>query len=139
MQGRDIPRNPASRTLRQFAAGWLLFFLALAAWQAFHHAHPKQGVALAVLAIVGGVAGLVKPSALRWLFRGWLILAFPIGWLISLAVLFVVFFGVFTPLALLFRWRGRDALRLRRPANSEGGLWQPREAPLDRRSYLRQY
>jgi len=139
MQWSDLPTNPSHRALRQFAAGWLLFFLALAAWQGLHHAHPKLGMALAAIAVVGGVGGLLKPSAIRRLFRSWLMLAFPIGWLISQLVLLIVFYGVFTPLALLFRWRGRDALRLQRPARPEASLWQKKEAPLDRRRYLRQY
>lgn len=141
MKWTDIPKHPSSRTLRQFAIGWLLFFLSLAAWQGLRRAHPKLGIALATLAISGGVLGLVMPAALRGFFRGWLMLIFPIGWLISQVVLLIVFYGVFTPMALFLRWRGRDVLGLRRPANlkGSGSLWRPREAPLDRRSYLRQY
>ena len=139
MQWSDLPTNPSNRALRQFAAGWLLFFLALAAGQGLHHAHLKLGTTLAAIAVVGGVVGLLRPSAIRPLFRGCRMLAFPIGWLISQALLLIVFYGLFTPLALLFRWRGRDALRLRRPAHPEASLWQQKEAPLDRRRYLRQY
>jgi hypothetical protein len=125
--------------LRQFAAGWFLFFLAVAAWHGLHRGQTKLGLALAALAIVGGVLGLVRPSALRWAFCGWMMLAFPIGWLMSHVVLLILFYGAFTPVALFFRWRGRDPLHLRRPANAEASLWHRKNMPVDMKSYFRQY
>src|SRR5262245_17926166 len=139
MRWSDIPRNPGSRTLRQFAVGWLLFLLGLAAWHGLHRPRPVLGIVLAALALLGGAAGLLKPSLLRWVFRGWMMLAFPIGWLISQLVLLILFYGVFTPMALFLRLRGRDSLRLRRPPSADGSLWQRKDTPLDLQSYFRQY
>ncbi len=47
---------------------------------------------------------------MRWVYIGWMILAFPIGWTVSQVMLAVMFFGLFTPIGLVFRLIGRDPL-----------------------------
>ena len=87
-----------------------MFFLAFGAHQYLVRKHPSVGLALMALAVVIGVLGLIKPAAVRWLFVGWMVVAFPIGWVISLLMLLLMFYGIITPVALLFRMRGRDLL-----------------------------
>jgi hypothetical protein len=53
-------------------------------------------------------------------------------------MLFVMFYGVITPVALVFRLRGRDLLR-RRPEPGATTFWLPKDTPQDVRSYFRQY
>src|SRR6266576_617914 len=134
----DIPKNPTAKALRQFAAAWLVFFLAVAAHQYFKRGHHQLGIALGVCAIVIGFPGLVRPAAVRWIFVTWMVLAFPIGWLVSQVMLLLMFYGLITPVALIFRLRRRDNLRLSRPANPST-YWFPKQTPKDVRSYLRQY
>jgi hypothetical protein len=64
--------------------------------------------------------------------------AFPLGWLVSQLVLAILFYGVFTPLALVFRLIGRDALALKKPSG-EATFWRPKPTPSDPRRYFRQY
>src|ERR1043166_8790142 len=111
----DIPFRPTSNALRQFAALWLVIFLAVGAHQYFKLGHHTQGMVLGAVAVVVGTLGLIKPGAVRWIFVGWMVLAFPIGWLVSQIMLAVLFYLVLTPVAVLFRWRGRDVLA-RKPA-----------------------
>ena len=134
----DIPKNPTPKALRQFAAAWLVFFLAIGAHQYLKRGHHQLGIALGICAIVIGLLGLVRPAAVRWMFVTWMVLAFPIGWFVSQVMLLLMFYGIITPVALLFRLRGRDNLRLRRPANTST-YWFPKQTPKDVRSYLRQY
>jgi hypothetical protein len=134
----DLQLNPTPKTLRQFSAAWLVFFLAAAAQQYFRRGHPHVGLALAIAAISIGVLGLAKPAAVRWLFVASMFLAFPIGWIVSQMMLLLMFYLVVTPVALLLRIRGRDALR-RRPARNATSFWQPKETPEDVTSYFRQY
>jgi hypothetical protein len=138
MTWSEIPFRPATKALRQFAAGWLLFFLALGVHQYLVRHHPRAGLALIGLAVVIGAAGLVKPSLVRWIFVGWMVLAFPIGWIISEVMLLLMFYGVMTPAAVLFRVRGRDLLR-RKPEPGATTFWMPKPTPQDLRSYFRQY
>lgn len=138
MTWSDIPRNPTSKALRQFAAAWLIFFLALAAHRYLRKQQHEVGFILAALALFFGVLGLIKPAAVRWLFVTWMVLAFPIGWLISQLMLGVMFYGLITPIALLFRMKGRDLLA-RRPAPNRDSFWIPKNTPADVRTYFRQY
>jgi hypothetical protein len=138
MTWSDIPRSPTSRALRQFAAAWLVFFLAFGAHQYLVRGHHTVGVVVATLAVVFGGLGLARPAAVRWLFITWMVLAFPIGWAISQIMLAVMFYLLLTPVAILFRFQGRDPLA-RKPAPNRDSFWDPKPAPQDVRSYFRQY
>mgnify|MGYP001438334408 CR=1 FL=1 len=138
MTWSDIPFRPTSKALRQFAAAWLVFFLAFGAHQYLVRRHPMAGLVLMGFALVIGLPGLIKPAAVRWLFVGWMVVAFPIGWLISQLMLLIMFYGLITPVALFFRLRGRDLLR-RKPAPPGASYWLPKATPHDVRSYFRQY
>jgi hypothetical protein len=124
--------------LRQFAALWLVFFGGIAAWQGLARGRVGIALVLAILAVAVGVLGLARPQAVRPIFVGWMILAFPIGWTISLILLGLVYYGLFLPLGLVFRLLGRDALLLR-PRPSQTTYWTPRSSPADVRRYFRQF
>ncbi len=90
------------------------------------------------VALVVGLLGLAKPSAVRWIFVSWMVAAFPIGWLLSSLMLLLMFYGIITPVAVLCRLLGRDLLR-RRPDPHATTFWTPKQTPHDVRSYFRQY
>ena len=138
MKWSDIQFKPTARVLRQFAAAWLVFLLAWAAHQWLARGHHQTALVLGALAVVVGSAGLALPATIRWLYVGCMIAAFPIGWILSLVMLAVLFYAVITPVALLFRLRGRDALR-RAPAREAASYWTAKSQPEDVRRYFRQY
>ena len=138
MKWSDVPFQPTEKALRQFAIAWLVFFLSFGAHQYLARGHRPLGLAVGLLAVCVGGLGLVKPGALRWLFVSWMVLAFPIGWLMSQLILLMMFYVIITPVALLFRLRGRDLL-LRRPTPGLASFWRPKETPRDVQSYFRQY
>ena len=138
MTWSDIPFRPAPKTLRQFAGAWLVFFLALGAREYFRAGHQTLGIILGAAALLVGVCGLVRPGLVRWIFVGWMLLAFPIGWVLSQIMLSVLFYLVLTPVALVFRIRGRDLL-CRKAAPERASFWVPKKTPDDVRAYLRQY
>jgi hypothetical protein len=137
MKWFHLPLKPTPRVLRQFAAAWLVFFLAVAAQQMFLRNRVTAAAVLAAIALIG-LAGLWKPSAVRWLFVGATVAAFPIGWVMTQVVLAVMFYVVLTPLALVFRWRGRDELQLRRRPG-QTGFWITRCPERDVKRYLKQF
>ena len=137
MNWSDIPKHPTRRALRQFAAGLLVCFVVLGARQYFGRGHHALGMVLGTLGVVLGGLGLWRPVTLRWLFTGWMVLAFPVGWVVSQVMLAIMFYGVLTPVAVLFRLRGRDLLARRRA--SRPTLWTAKPPPRDVRSYFRQY
>jgi hypothetical protein len=132
-----LPIKPTSRVLRQFAAAWLVFFLLLGANQIWRRGHISAGITLAVVALIG-IAGLIKPNALRPLFIAASIVAFPIGWVVSQIMLAVMFYLVMTPIAFFWRARGRDLLQLRnKPDQSTFWIRRGPQPPPER--YLKQF
>jgi len=124
--------------LRQFSALWLAFFGGISAWQGLGKDRPMVALLLAVLAGSVGGLGLAWPRAVRPIFVGWMVLAFPIGWTVSLLLLGLVYFGLFVPTGLALRLTGRDAMG-RRPQPERTTYWTPRSAPTDLRQYFRQF
>lgn len=138
MQWSDVSWRPDRSTLRQFAGLWLVFFGGMAFWQAWARGRPALGAALGGLALLVGVAGLVRPEWVRLVYVGWMVLAFPIGWTVSQIMLLVMFFGLFAPIGLVFRLAGRDPLQ-RGPSARRASYWAPKPAPADLKSYFRQF
>jgi hypothetical protein len=138
MQWSDIPFHPRRKLLRQFAALWIAFFGGLALWQVVVRGHGAAGAVLGVLALTVGPIGLARPEWLRPVYVSWMVLAFPIGWTVSQVVLAVMFYGVFTPIGLLFRVRRRDLLeRTRRPGLPS--YWTPKPLATDPIRYYCQF
>lgn len=127
----------SDRTLRQFAGLWLLVVGGLAGWHGLVRDSHAVALGLGTLAILVGTLGLARPRAVGPLFTGLMLVTYPIGWLVSRILLVVLFYGMFTPVALLFRLIGRDALvRRRRPAGPT--YWAAKPEATDVRRYLRQ-
>ena len=75
---------------------------------------------------------------MRFIYVGWMVLAFPIGWTVSQVMLAIMFFGLFTPIGLVFRLIGRDPLQRTRPSGRES-YWEPKPTPADLRRYFKQF
>jgi hypothetical protein len=136
--------NPPERQLRQFGycalvglpliAWMLLGWKAPAAWT-----HSDQTF-LWCFAGVGGLffaLGLAWPAGLRPLFVVTSIVTIPIGMIVGEALLIVIYFMVFTPVALFFRLIGRDVLA-RRFDGAASTYWITRSQTIDPLQYYRQ-
>jgi len=144
----EVNWKPTRSDLRLFGLGGAVAMVIVAAWivlrrrmfgfeigpQAAHTA----GVALAVAS--GGVVVLAVawPRALRPVHLALTAVGFVVGGLVSYVLLAAVYFGLFTPIALVFRLLGRDAL-CRRFDRSAETYWQTREPTSDVRRYFRQF
>ena len=135
MKFSDIPRNPDSKTLRQFAAIWVIFFGAIGCWHL--NKGGEHGWYWIALAIAAGVPGLIWPKLLKPIFVTWMILAFPIGWVVSHIILASIFYLVFTPLGLILRATGHDALK--RKKTTTNSYWEPRTQQKNMGRYLKQF
>jgi hypothetical protein len=138
MQWSDIPFQPANKKLRHFAALWLVGFGVLACWYAFVRHNLPVGLFLGALALTVGPVGIARPGFIRPIFIGWMVAAFPVGWVISRMALGLAFYGVFTPIALAFKLCGRDVLdRSFQPEQQT--YWTPKPAPREVLSYFHQF
>jgi len=138
MRWQDIPFDPAPKMLRQFAGLCLLVFAALGTAEILLRNRPAVGLALLAAAFIIGPVGLWRPGWIRWLFVGWMILAFPIGWTVSQLVLIIIYYGIFSPIGILFRILGRDPLD-RTIDRSAESYWQPKTQPADPAQYFKQF
>ena len=138
MTWSDVTREPKPKVVRQFGAVCLLVFGGLGLWQVLGRGRPTPGWTLVAIGVGCLVLGWVAPRLFRWVYTAAMVVAFPIGFVVSQAMLAVLFFSVFLPIGLILRLRGWDAMaRRRRPAGV--GYWEPKVLPVQPARYLRQY
>jgi Saxitoxin biosynthesis operon protein SxtJ len=121
-----INKHPSRTMLRQFALLWLPLFGAFAGlmiWRRTGRITPAE-VVWVVTAVLAAIS-IASVQAARLVYLGLSYVTFPIGFVISYVALAIVYYLVMTPLALVMRASGRDALRLRDdPAVTS--YWMPR-------------
>jgi Gpi18-like mannosyltransferase len=133
-----IPWNPDRTTLRQFSEFGMFVLGMVLAPLALWRGQVTAAAALWTIAVALRLAGLVRPSWLKPLFVGLTVLTWPIGWAVSHAALAVTYYLVITPMALVFRLLGRDALQ-RRFDRQAASYWEPYNPDRGLKRYLRQY
>jgi hypothetical protein len=144
----EINWNPSRKTLRDFGLIGLIacpvlggIFYCFAHFGIFHRfAHLSDGACL-VIAAIGVILFTVSRLSLtltRWIFIGLTLMGAPIGFVVGVVVLGIVFFGLLTPVGLAFRLAGRDPLRLRRDP-SRTSNWQPHTQIHDLKRYFRPF
>lgn len=123
------------RTLRDF--GWLIAgALAIGGFWLSSRASEDVRPPLLVLGIIIlGIAWLC-PRLLYWPYRGWMALGGVLGFINTRIILALIYFLIFTPIAFVRRWRGKDDLQLRRRPDAESYLRKV-EGPLS--DYRRQF
>jgi hypothetical protein len=134
----SINWNPPTHQVRQFGLVAMVFCSALAGWVWYRHGLTPYVWSLAGIGLGLGLCGLFWPEALRYVNVALMVAVYPIGWIVSFLVLVIIYFGVFTLVATIFRFIGRDALQ-RRFDLAADTYWQPKAMPTDPRRYLRQY
>jgi len=80
---------------------------------------------------------LIKSDALLPLNKLWMRFGILLGMIVSPIVLGVIFFGLFTPIAMLMRRSGRDELRLK--FTQKTSHWISREEPIKSGSFKHQF
>lgn len=138
MRWSDIQFDPPRKVLRQFAGLWLLFFGGLALWEILGRGRMEFGWFLALVAVTIGPLGLFRPEWMRLIYVGWMVLAFPIGWTMSQIILLAMFFGLFTPIGLIFKLLGRDSLQRTRRSGLNS-YWEPKPVSTDLGRYFKQF
>jgi len=86
-------------------------------------------VVLALLHFICGVIGIlliifgiVFPEALKGIYKGWMGIAFTLGWLVSGILLILLFFFVLTPIGLIARLAGKEFLDIK-PKEEQNTYW----------------
>lgn len=142
-----IDWNPTARTLRQFGLIGVVAFAALAALAhyrlAVYAALPDGAVRPTVLSLLGcglycGVLAPLAPRGLKPLYLLMTLIGAPIGLVVSTVVMLTVYYLVITPVAVIFKIIGRDALN-RKFDPSAATYWIRRQPPENTKRYFRQF
>jgi len=91
-----------------------------------------------ILAVIVGVFGILAPSRVRPIYVGWMAIAWPIGYVVTHVLFGIIYFGLFTPIAILLRLIGRDALQ-RKFDKEEESYWIKRTVTSSPKSYFNQF
>ncbi|MGD2175201.1 MAG: hypothetical protein PVJ27_07345 [Candidatus Brocadiaceae bacterium] len=140
--------HPDRRQLRVFGLVCLAGFALIGAWIYTRHsflgigiapsAASRVALALWVVGLACGVLGAVGPGWLRPLYVGLTLVALPIGYAVSLVLLALLYYGLITPVGLVFRLVGRDPLE--RGFDEEADTyWVRRQDTADVTRYFRQF
>ncbi len=139
MTWSDVIRPPKPKVVQQFGILCLLVFGVSGLFLALGKGRTGLGYGLVGFGVFCAILGAVAPGIFRWFFTGSMLLAFPIGFVVSQVMLVFLFFVVFLAVGAFLRLTGRDAMvRKRQPAGG-GGYWQDKPTPSDPKRYLRQY
>ena len=143
----EINLRPPGKALRQFGFVALLAFGligGLIRWKQglfgldFGRAVEPVAYTLWALGAVSALLSLVAPRANRPLYVGVVVITYPIGFVVSHVLLGAIFFGLFTPLGLVFRLMRRDSLHRR--FEKEASTYWVRHRPVESvERYFRQF
>jgi hypothetical protein len=143
----SINLTPDARTLRHF--GFIALFgfglLALMAWKEWllfsfglgAAKIPLVGV-FSLLAALSGIFSIVWPRANLATYLGLTLIGYPIGFVLSYLIMGFFFYGMITPIGLVFRLMGRDSMQ-RRFFPQAKSYWADARPSRPEESYFKQF
>lgn len=129
----EINWKPSARELRIFSVA-LGCLLALIGFFSFR-ASAWLPLAMTLLIVV---FGLIAPAAIKPVYLGWMILLFPVRWIVSCLLIAVVYYLVITPIGLALRLLGHDLIG-RRFDSQATSYWKSERRTRRERDYFRQF
>ncbi|MCA8943816.1 MAG: hypothetical protein KDB80_14735 [Planctomycetes bacterium] len=133
--------NPPVSQLRQFGTIALFGFPLVGfmiSWKFLEDPmHPTFWVLLAV-GVVTFVLSKIDAKLIKPIFVGLMVVALPIGLVISFVLMGLIYYGMVTPIGVLFRLFGRDPLN-KTPDPDAKSYWHVRTKQPSPASYLKQY
>ena len=134
----EIPRDPSPRTLRWFGPLLGLVLSVVAGLLTLRHGFGTVPRVLLALAAGAAVLPTLIPALRRPLYLGWTYVFWPVGTVISIVLLGLVYFGVITPIGFLRRTLGRDPMQ--RGFDAEAATyWQPHGGRPDPERYFKTF
>lgn len=129
---------PSAAILAEFSEFGMFFLGMLAAPLALWRGHPALAGGLWLAAVALRLTGWFAPTRLAGVYRAAMAVSAPIGMVVSRIALALVYYLVFTPVALVFKLIGRDALARRFDRNAKT-YWEPYQPDRGPERYLRQF
>ena len=130
-----VDLNPGAVKVRQFGLLLIAFSLLAGGFWAWRGRAERGWIMVCAGAPLGALAAALPGSAGLWVYKVWMGVSYAIGSVLSPILLGLVYYGLVTPIALVMKLSGRDALRLRRPAADT--YWTPLAIPGDKSYFER--
>ena len=134
----EIKKIPLDRkALRNFGLLMACVLLLAGGWLWWKAAASGPWVlgAAALLALIG----LAVPAALKPFYKGWMILAVIMGWVMTRVVLTLVYYLVLTPIGFLGRIFGEQFLHLKKSGETTSYWIRRSGTPREKSDYERQF
>lgn len=133
----DNNQRSESRELRRFAITLFIalgIFGGLVLWRRGEIGLVFWGIGLGLFTV-----GLVRPKILGPVYRGWIAVAFLMGFVMTHFILALMYYLVFTPMGLVMRVLGRDPLRLEFDRNAKSYWIRRQPTEFIRERYEKMY
>jgi hypothetical protein len=107
--------SPIENTNKQHRSFGLMvggIFVAIGIWPLIRHGEDIRLWAV-ILGSLLVVSGLLLPGRLGPIYKAWMAVGHVLGWINTRIILGVIYYGLITPMGLVMRLAGRDALRVR--------------------------
>ncbi len=134
----EVNRNPSRRELLVFGLllGLFTAFLGGLTYLGWDSPSAAWGIWLG-----GGVITSLHfavPPLRRLFYLSWMYAAFPIGWMVSHAILVILYYGILTPIGLIMRCFGYDPMS-RRFLSGHHTYWEKYCPEGNSKRYFRQF
>ena len=113
------------------------FVFAVAAAYFFNSTNMIRAYIFTIASLIFLVVTVAKADILLPLNKLWMRFGLLLGMIVSPIVIGIIFFGLFTPIAILMRLSGRDELRLR--FSHKISHWINRSEPIKSESFKHQF
>jgi hypothetical protein len=110
--------DESRRALVRFGRTMAIALAVLGALIFFFGSHPERGYWLAGVGVLFFLFSWLAPEWLKAVHKGWMTLAFALGWIMSRVLLTVFFFVAIMPVGLILRLVGKDPLAIRAEKDS---------------------
>lgn len=117
--------DTSQKSLRKFGVLVGAVFCILSLWMAYKNHYTPRNL-FGVVGVFLFIFGLVFPTALKWVYKIWMGLAFAMGWAVSRVLLLFVFFLVITPIGIGARLLGKEFLDIKK-SNIRENYWIKRK------------
>jgi hypothetical protein len=139
--------NPEPRILRQFGFVALVGFGLLGCAALFEvlmfagglgGAREPVAYSLIGLGVLSALFSVAAPKANKPIYVLMSVATYPIGFVMSYVIMGLLYFGMFAPIAIVFRMIGRDTMG-RRYDRSAATYWQAASKPSTHERYFKQF
>ena len=131
--------SPSQKQLKDFGFISLIMFFVIGLVLLGLGKVPAKGfMGFCLVGVVLYILSRISVALIKPIYLGMILLTFPIGWVVSHLMMALFYYGIITPVALLFRLLNRDPLCRRYEPNADT-YWLQCKKKRPAKDYFRQF